>query len=382
MTAAVAFDYERFEIAAQALERIVAQTPAAISERKNLAVVYTRQKLFRKAAQQFEVLRELEPENLDHAIHHAISLMQAGDLNQSLQVYDAICSQAAPSLQAIVGRAHVLKALSRPNEAFDSLNKEALDSRVIVVLGNPGDSNYRLCPYVSEYTLENDQVEQHFYRLTDIVQVFHDTGLISDKKKREITAVAHQPSGVDGTHPSLEVNQEVIIALSTLYTLSSFEVLEAVFETFQVRIKSLDRDEIFTTLRTITLHDTVRKWHSELWDIIRNDHRFIEKPYPLPKGWGEDRDGAEVFFAAAFLAQQQGMPLLADDRSLQMLLLNARPAEDYAAFGTDQLLLSLGDSGLLNADQVADNFIQLMEWRYRFLITPVTVLKTIADRFI
>jgi tetratricopeptide (TPR) repeat protein len=588
MTATVACEYGRFAIAAQALERIIEQVPRALGDRKNLAAVYVRQKAFAKAAQQFQVLRELEPDYLDHTINYAVSLFQSGELDSSLQVYNSICALPNPLLQALLGRAHVLKILNRPQNAFDSLNevrmhywhraefvsalldlafaahredvghealvqlqklqaegktppgllqaksfddlkeeirhyrersdlmhsqvlqgrwpwlcadkllghvsywgwcirtqpllwcdddpihhaqyviyatngfsvhreedtspsleeiecpprgttvvldlsalmtvhrlglldtvadyfgtlyiptiylshavkererliphqlsqikaieaiKRALDTGAIVVLDTPGDSTHRVCPYVHEYTLDHEESE-HFYRLTDIIDVLHATGRISDKKKGDLTAINHKASGVDADHPPFQLNEEVRIALSTLRTLCQFDVLETVLKTFQVRISSSDRDEVLASLRAMIARDNVWQWHAELWDVVRNDRRFIQKPYTTPQEWKEDKDGTDVFIAAVFLAQQEKVALLADDRVLQMLLLNERPTERYAAFGTAQLLVGLGDNGQLSADQVADSYMQLIEWRYRFLITPPAVLKTLADRFV
>jgi hypothetical protein len=42
----------------------------------------------------------------------------------------------------------------------------------------------------------------------------------------------------------------------------------------------------------------------------------------------------------------------------------------------------MGKEGLLTNDQVADAYIKLLSWRYRFLVTPSAVLKTIALRHI
>jgi tetratricopeptide (TPR) repeat protein len=587
MTAAVAFEYGRLAIAAQALERIIEQVPHALGDLKHLAAVYIRQKFFAKAAQQFRALQELEPENLEHTVNYAGSLFQSGELDSSLQVYTSICASPDPPLRAVLGRAHVMKIMNRPQDAFDSLNtvrtrywhraefvnallelafaaqredvghealvqlqrlqaegtappgilqtkslddlreqirqyrersdlmhqqvlqgqwpwlcadsllghvsywgwrirtqplpwleddpihsaqyaiyatnsfsvhraegisptlediacppratpvvidltalmtlhrlglldqaahyfgtcyiptiyfahavkererliphqlsqiqamkaiKRALDTDAISVLDPPGTSAPHVCPYVHEYTLDHEESE-HVYRLTDIIEVLYATGCISDSKHREFAAIERKPSGVDIDHPPLQCSDEVCIALSTLCTLSQFDVLEPVLDTFRVRLGTSDRDEVLANLRAITARDDVWQWHVELWDMVRNDHRFQQKPYTIPQEWQDDTEGIEVFIAGLFLAQQEGVPLLADDRLLQMTLLNQRPTERYAAFGTAQLLMGLGDNGLLSADQVADRYMQLIAWRYRFLIPPAAVLKTLADRF-
>ena len=49
--------------------------------------------------------------------------------------------------------------------------------------------------------------------------------------------------------------------------------------------------------------------------------------------------------AASLLAEERGVPLLADDRVIQVLASNERSSVTGAVFGTDRLLERLGEEG-------------------------------------
>jgi tetratricopeptide (TPR) repeat protein len=120
-TAALAFKYDRYEDAADALERLIAIEPGNVLARRNASLVYTRQKNHTRAAQHFAKLRELEPNDPFHGVNHASAVALSGDAEESLRIYDVVCKSATAPIEAFIGRAQVLKALERPKEAFAGL---------------------------------------------------------------------------------------------------------------------------------------------------------------------------------------------------------------------------------------------------------------------
>lgn len=99
----------------------------------------------------------------------------------------------------------------------------------------------------------------------------------------------------------------------------------------------------------------------------------------------EDEDDIEpkriVALDAGLLAQQEKLPFLVDDRFCQNVVLHMDGQNPSAAFGTDCLLIAMFEAGQTDQRETAAAFVQLIEWRYRFLLLPVTVLEAIALEF-
>ena len=115
------------------------------------------------------------------------------------------------------------------------------------------------------------------------------------------------------------------------------------------------------------------------------DNAAAETAHPWRTGGEDEPDQAEDLdpsIDAVLLAQERGIPLLADDRFLQNMLLNARQEAAATAFGTDSLLAALAKAKQLTADEWADGLFQLIRWRYRFLVPPETVLLVLAGRLL
>ena len=94
----------------------------------------------------------------------------------------------------------------------------------------------------------------------------------------------------------------------------------------------------------------------------------------------DDEEGA-LAFLASFIAQDQNIPLLADERTCQVMTLNERQGALHAAFGSDSLVLALSESGRLDASGAAEAMLALMRWRYRFVVPSATILKTYVSQY-
>lgn len=243
---------------------------------------------------------------------------------------------------------------------------------------------------IHEYSTDND-VGQHFYRLHDIADTLHNLGRITDDEYKRLRLVAHKASGVDHDHPELVFDDDVVIRLSSLETITTIGVLAPVLECFRVRILDEDRIDLQTSLRTFSAQEQVRSRHSDLWGFVVQDPRVVPTTHTFLKrdddGLSED-DALEMqvedqlAISATLLAEQHRTPLLSDDRFCQALLLNARRNESHAAFGSDLVVEALHQADIITDDMAADAFLALVELRYRFLTPSATVLKVLLDRFI
>jgi hypothetical protein len=89
----------------------------------------------------------------------------------------------------------------------------------------------------------------------------------------------------------------------------------------------------------------------------------------------------EAGLSAYLVAKDRNLPLLVDDRACQSILLNERPSSEVVAFGTDRLLMAMAEAETISKEDAADALLQLVEWRYRFILLPPEIMKILADQF-
>jgi len=309
-----------------------------------------------------------------------ITLNQLGLLDQAARYFGKLL---IPSSYA----ARVLEESSRlvvhQKSQRTSLQKVrlALDTMKIKIQGTENTGGAPL-PHVHEHSLETEQ--GHFYRLRDIADVLRHEGQISNPEYKELLTAAHKPSGVDSEHPALRIAQTILVDLSTLATFHTLNLLDRVISLFDVHISASDREEVLRGIRGFEAYEGVYRSHTEMWEKIRSDKRFILIPRKFVMGpkKGEEETDREIYFSAFQLAREQKLPLLADDRTSQVIASNEPQALEYPALSTDKLLPALAQAGLLTHDELADAFLQLISWRYRFIVTPSQVLWTLARRYL
>ena len=118
----IAFGLGRFDVVAEAMQKVLAFDPTDVHSRLNYAGALIRMGELAGAAGEFRALREKEPNDPWHALNEAASLAHSGSLEAGLAVYEECCRAASPKLEAILGQAEVLKLLDRHDEAFRSLD--------------------------------------------------------------------------------------------------------------------------------------------------------------------------------------------------------------------------------------------------------------------
>jgi hypothetical protein len=190
-------------------------------------------------------------------------------------------------------------------------------------------------------------------------------------------------SCLDEAHLELTQLQNVLIALSTLETLSLFDLLDAITGFYKVHITNEASTEIRQRLEAIQHQEETRKWHFDLWNRLRDDSRFsfvsCNVPQEMRKKDADPKD--YMAFLGNLVGQEAGVPLMADDRLCQALALNERPESPHAAFGTDALISALVNSGKLDASRGGGSFHRLMKWRYRFILPTADILKALAWQY-
>lgn len=223
----------------------------------------------------------------------------------------------------------------------------------------------------------------HRYHLIDVIKPIDEAGLLDDFTFERVRKVCVKASSIDREHPPLMRLQNIHIELSTLETLSSFGLLATITNFFSVYIVGEAQLELRQRLEVLRFQKETRIWHFDLWDWICNDNRFRFVQSSVPQEMrGKDTDKKDFLaFLSTFVAQDEGVPLLADDRSCQAMILNQQEGIPHAAFGSDAVVLALSTSGRLDTSCAAEAMLSLMRWRYRFVLPSAKILKMYATKY-
>ena len=120
----------------------------------------------------------------------------------------------------------------------------------------------------------------------------------------------------------------------------------------------------------IDLTETTIKTRSEFRTFSIPDQPEAEETIP----WGLIRANA----SSLIYASNNLLPLLSDDRTVQAIYDQHHPG---LVFGSDALLLDLYENKLIDLEVFSKSYLQLLRWRYRFLIPPVEVLSYWAFQY-
>ena len=182
----------------------------------------------------------------------------------------------------------------------------------------------------------------------------------------------------------LDARKPVEVALSTLQTLAHNNQLGQVLSAFRVFLKKSDFDSIKATLLQNQARHEVRNWHTELWQMLRT-HPKVEFESALQYGRDATLDAEQapseriIALESISLAESLELPLLADERLCQAARLSARPDLHHAAFGTFEVLESFAECRLLDDRAIDGAILQLIKWRYRFIVLSPNRLRSIYD---
>jgi tetratricopeptide (TPR) repeat protein len=274
------------------------------------------------------------------------------------------------------GKKMVLHQRSRQQTA-ERISKLAIDGTIVILSDSHQD--VRNIATADEYS----DSDEHRYHLTDLIQPVFEAGLVDDTSHQRISKAFAKPSSVNDEHPALAQFQDVLIELSTLETLTTFGLLDAITGFYRVHISTEARVELRQRIEAIQFQEETRSWHFDLWNRIRNDSRFTFVAHSVPEGMqNKDADPKNFLaFYGSFIAMKEEIPLLADDRVCQALTRNERKDAPHAAFGTDSLIYALEKTGRIDSAKAAESILRLMQWRYRFVLPSAGSLKTLAEQY-
>lgn len=311
-----------------------------------------------------------------------ITLHRLGILESALSYFDHV--KIPPSYSAMIGRE--IGEL-QPHQLSTKQNlkdiKQLVDSRQIKTLENTENDFV-----VDEYRQEADSSS---LSIVDVLNGLRSAGKVSESQFREAKLVAHR-SAILASDANLEPQTLIVVNGQTMQTIAGQDLLPIVCETFDVRITEEDFLAINQKLKAYEDMEETRLWNVELWNTLNSDDRvhldvsIVSQPDKI----SSDSEGDEAIdpaeqtipaIDASLLAQQEKLPLLADDRVCHAIIFQQNPDVATAAFSTDTLITGLVSNGNLDQKTAAHAYLKLMKWRYRFLVVPSDTLLVIAKEF-
>jgi hypothetical protein len=221
------------------------------------------------------------------------------------------------------------------------------------------------------------------YRVLEVIEALHTRGRVTgadlDRVKQAFSR--QRRSGAR----ALTLFSRLEFDLFTLLTLAQIGCLEPVLQGFRVSVSREAETAVARGLREFLFRDEVRSAHADLWSRVRADPRFVITavipPRALSQGDSEQLSAAVLSLGASWVAAQQGIPLLVDDRMIQVVTQNELARHEAVAFSTDRLIERLREVGAIENNRAIDATLQLMRWRYRFVLPSTEVLKGLLERF-
>lgn len=211
------------------------------------------------------------------------------------------------------------------------------------------------------------------YHLADVGESLRRSGALTTEAAQRLSSVSHRPLRVD--QPELQKGQWVRVGLSTLASLYQCALLDIVLRHFNVCLGPDDESVIHQEILWHDKHAQIRDRHATLWQFMRDSpaiHRHTRDEHP-PQN---DDDGVdnELCLRSLALARSLRLPLLVDDRAVQAVAINERAGQSGAAFASCHLLRTLFDAGAISIESYAAAIMQMMEWRYRFILPDLDLL--------
>jgi tetratricopeptide (TPR) repeat protein len=218
------------------------------------------------------------------------------------------------------------------------------------------------------------------WRLANVQDALRTAGLLTQEAAQRLSRISHRPP----SPTVLRLHTSVLVELHTLRTLTSEHLLELLTDNWKVFITAEARDEIAASVRAFDAQNKVFDSHDMLWKRVRASASITL--VPPKRSLTEESDDADdrvdrTPILGVALALENQIPVLADDRFSQQLVLNARGESQSAAFGTDQWLIAMMSANRIDSATVAKAFLNLMEWRYKFLMPTTEMLLAIANQY-
>lgn len=214
--------------------------------------------------------------------------------------------------------------------------------------------------------------------IRDVLTFLYNAGHIEQKVYSGLPSAYKAVGGAQRETTKLTAGERVLCEVSSLMTLHHVGCLGEAMSCLRILVSQEAKDEIVNGSNAFSFVDGVRTDHESLWREVRNLGNILRTAEPSrTKAHEHNRIGLRAFE----LAVDRKMSLIADDRALQEAFSNETAGVFQCASGSDALIRALRDNNLITTDSASDHLLQLMKWRYRFIVLEATELKGICDRY-
>jgi hypothetical protein len=214
------------------------------------------------------------------------------------------------------------------------------------------------------------QPPPNVYHLQDLAAAISTAGVATDLQLKTLQSISHRAATASASHPAIERDDWLVISLSTMCSIHSIGLLDAVLELFRVQLAPGDRDSVMGERQWFESQQQLEAQNRRLMTVLRDDKRLQRHPPALPTATSQiNANMFELGLAtdAAQLAKTLKLPLLADDRVLQAIRFREQPVSASSSFGTPQLLRAMTKHSVISPEEYALHVRKLMSWRYRFI---------------
>jgi hypothetical protein len=221
----------------------------------------------------------------------------------------------------------------------------------------------------------------------------HEFSIVYDLVQRKLIAKVDRTKETSGIQIVDEYydDEGIAISISTLRTLARFSWFEHVMKSIECRVFTDQFERETRELKAYEFQTKIFDDHQVFWGLINRLSSEGKVEFQHPKKIteltsyhdGDESDEAEqrlTFIDGPLVARENNCRLLADDRFCQSIVFNETPENGQAAFGSDLVVESLEQSGVITPDDALSDFLKLIGWRYRFLVLLPSYLKVAADR--
>ena len=252
------------------------------------------------------------------------------------------------------------------------------DRKVSVIAKENVDSG---TPILDEYDKPVNS-SKPIIRIRQLAHWMARSGKLASHDLNRIETMPHEPELLTTAQAEALLNGGKLLATTfTLQTINDWGLLGSLSDCIHVMIEQDDLQNLETELHNQAFFDEAGDWHILLTQTINQlpNVEFVG----LAKPDKNHRDNAAIHYGvdATLLAIERNLPLLADDRLCQQKRLSVSDTQPGAAFGTDCLLEQLATHKIIDAEQHADHYLQLIGWRYKFCLPTANILLTLADRY-
>ncbi len=301
-----------------------------------------------------------------------LTLSKLGVLGDALTLFGEVYFPTVYLEQAVEDATRLVDHQASRRDTATALRREIDAHRVRVV-----DDSINL-PLLDEYI---DGEEVHPYRLIDLLALLESEQLLPAALREAVQARCQKQSGITRMRPPLRRGQRIRVDLVTLEMIANVGILEATTTALVPALSVDDQQRLVAEIYGYEHQDQVRVWHTDLWSTIRGEPNMHHRPTGSLAGFEEAMDEPiwRLGLASTSLSHEMGIPLVADDRVIQALSHGSEEAR--SSFGSDVVVRALFDKGIIDRPRASSLLLDLMKWRYRFLLPAPEDLKEFADQF-